>query len=142
MVHTSLLLVLLIGSGENLEKTIRAQNNKVIKALTSGDAKAYAELFTEDGFVMTPGSPTIRGKENIFSSRRDVLARVKVTSARLDTISLERNGAVAWEMGLFTYEFRGENGEKRVVTGKYLVLWEQQADGTWKIQGDVGLPDP
>lgn len=127
---------------DSLLQVIEAQNKTVIAALTSGDARAYADLFAEDGFVMSPGAAVIHGREKIYNSRRSVLEKVKVLAARLATISLEQNGKIAWEIGSFWYELQGELDEKRTISGKYLVIWEQQADGSWKIKGDVGLPDP
>ena len=135
-------LAFFIGPDDSLQKVIRAQNAKVIDALITGDAQAYADMFVDDGFVMTPGTPTIRGQKNILNSRRDVLSKVKVLDARLDTISIEQKGAIAWEIGRFYYELKAEKGEKRSISGKYLVIWEQQSNGSWKIRGDVGLPDP
>ncbi len=124
-----------------LRETIAAQHEYYLETLKSGDAEAHASLFAEDGVILVPGVPKLEGRQQIFYDKRAKLKSVRVLDGAIRSDHLERSGDLAYEIGTFRYTFQSSDREPMTVTGKFLVIWKRQADGTWKIQVDAGLPD-
>jgi ketosteroid isomerase-like protein len=56
-----------------------------------------------------------------------------ITAAKLETVEVEDHGNTAIEGGKYTLE--GAGGQV-LDTGKYLVIWQQEA-GQWKLHRDI-----
>ncbi len=124
-----------------LHRIIQERNATLLQSLLDGDANRYSTLFTENAFIMYPGVPILRGRENIYRERASNLKKVKVLDGKIRTTELDYSGNLAYEIGSFQYTLKAEGKEARVVNGKYLVIWKRGPDGIWYIKGDVGLPD-
>ena len=142
-------LVILIALSASAQDTdhdavkahLKAQNQKIIAALKSSNAQAYADLFVSDGFLMVPGAPVTEGKVSIFRERARTFNQVRVLDGDIITQDLKVRGDTAYERGVFRYTLHAGDGGNRVITGKYLTIWVKTEDGSWLIQGDIGLPD-
>ena len=66
------------------------------QAAMSGDARAYAALFTADGVIMRPGAPPAVGREAIEAWAAALLSGWVVDIAGLDLEPVEHGGALAW----------------------------------------------
>lgn len=126
---------------ESLRKTIAAQNERYLETLKNGDAEGHAALFCEDGMILVPGVPNLVGRQQIFYDKRAKFESVRVLEGAILSTHLERSGDLAHEIGTFSYTFEAAGRDPLTVTGKYLVIWKRQEDGSWKIQVDSGLPD-
>ena len=129
------------GSVQAVRKAIEAANAKFSKAFARGDAKALAAMYTSDAIVFPPGSDMIRGNEAIgkfWKATRDG----GVQGAALTTIDVGRSGDVAYEVGKVTLTIQPTGKKPTTEAAKYVVVWKQQADGTWKLHRDIwnGLP--
>ena len=124
-----------------LRVIIEERNASILKSLLAGDAAAYAAHFTENAFMMFPGAPLIRGRENILREREADFKKIKVIDGKIETLDLDYSGDLAYEIGAFRYSFKSNEGQVRDVKGKYLVIWKRSSDGIWLVQGDVGLQD-
>ena len=58
-----------------------------------------------------------------------------------DMATASPDGQLGWTSGRYENWRQGPDG---IVTseGRYLTLWARQADGTWKVDLDTGVPDP
>ena len=134
------------GGGAEADPALRAAvdtaNAAYLQALKDGNAEGFASLFTEDGVSMFPGV-LIKGHQALAQRQRDRLQQAEVTGGTIETLELVGSGDLAMEIGAFSFDIRAkDSGETRTVTGRYLVVWHKQADGSWKIRADAGLPDP
>jgi len=125
-----------------LSESIAAQHQRYIAALKQGDAAAYASLFTQDGVVLFPGDFQ-KGKSQLEQRQAQLFSQVRILEGTIHTLSLERNGPLAYEIGRFQYtiEVRAD-GSHRNLSGRYLAIWQQQGDGSWLMAVDSGFPDP
>ena len=91
----------------------------------TGDAAALANLFTEDGFVLSSGQPPARGREAI---RKRYTGQGSPLSLRALAYAIEGN--VGYIIGGYSSE-RGKPDE-----GKF-TLTLRRKDGRWLIASDM-----
>ena len=129
------------GSVQAARKAIEAANAKFSKAFARGDAKALAARYTSDAIVFPPGSDMIRGNEAIGKFWKATRGG-GVQGASLTTIDVGRNGDVAYEVGKVTLTIQPRGKKPTTEAAKYVVVWKQQVDGSWKLHRDIwnGLP--
>jgi hypothetical protein len=104
-----------------LDRVLRAYE----RAWRARDAAALADLFTEDGFVLSNGSPPVRGR-----------AAIRVKHANSGGPLALRSLAYSTEdrVGYIVGGFARETGEPD--TGKF-VLALQKEGGRWQIAADM-----
>jgi ketosteroid isomerase-like protein len=95
-------------------------------AWSAKDAKAVAALFAEDGFVLTVGSPPVRGRaaiEKQYAQGGGPLA--------LRALAFAADGRIGYILGAFARH----KGEPDV--GKFTLTLRQDANGRWWIFSDM-----
>jgi uncharacterized protein (TIGR02246 family) len=111
---------------------IMAANETFMAAFSRGDAAGCAACYTEQGQLLPPNSDVIAGKPAIHTFWQGAM-NMGITAAKLETVEVEDHGNTAIEGGKYTLE--GAGGQV-LDTGKYLVIWQQEA-GQWKIHRDI-----
>jgi uncharacterized protein (TIGR02246 family) len=122
---------------------IAAANVAFSQALVRGDAQAMAAIFAEDGEIipaMEPGFVTGRAAIAAYQEKR-VRAR-RYLEANITTRGLGVSGDVAWETGTSQVTFQQGESAPVTVTGRYLAVWQRQADGSWRIRAELPVTDP
>jgi uncharacterized protein (TIGR02246 family) len=115
-----------------IRDAIMAGNEKLMAAASRGDAAGMAALYTENGQVLPPNSDVVSGRQAIQSFWQGAI-RMGIKAVKLETVEVESHGTTANEVGKFTIQ--GEGGLV-VDTGKYVVIWKQEA-GQWKLHRDI-----
>jgi ketosteroid isomerase-like protein len=90
------------------------------------DAAALAALFAEDGFVLSPGHPPVRGRDRIekrYEGSGGPLA--------LRALAFATEGSIAYIIGAYAKE------EGRPDIGKFTLTLKKGADGRWLIMSDM-----
>jgi ketosteroid isomerase-like protein len=90
------------------------------------DAPGLAALFAEDGFVLSSGSPPVRGRleiEKHYVGQGGPLA--------LRALAFAAEGSVGYIIG----EFSRQAGEPAV--GKFTLTLRKDSDGRWLIMSDM-----
>jgi uncharacterized protein (TIGR02246 family) len=95
-------------------------------AWAARDAKALAELFAEDGFVLPGGRPPVRGRAAI-----DQYYQGQGGPLSLRAIAYATDGAVGYILGGYTSEKEKEDD------GKFTLTLRKDADGKWWIVSDM-----
>lgn len=54
--------------------------------------------------------------------------------------AISSSGDLGYTIGAYEIVRSGENAGV-VTTGKYVTIWKKQADGSWKVIFDSGVPD-
>lgn len=136
-----LLLCLTPSPSEDLQKAIDAQHALYLETLKSADAFEHAKIFTDDGWVISPSLPIVRGRDAIVRDKQGIFAQAKILSGAIKTHHLEQHGDVAIEIGRFSYTVKVGKDPARIIEGKFVSVWKRQKDGTWLCHIDAGLPD-
>jgi uncharacterized protein (TIGR02246 family) len=126
---------------DDIARSIQAQLDRAVAALQRGDHReAVRGLFAPDAVFVSPGA-TLYGRDAIEA---------------LFAMRPGRFGAGSWIRGAAVTvngEFAYEHGTNRIVTvlpdgsetassGRYLSVWQRQADGSWLIVADAPMVDP
>lgn len=120
-----------------LTKVIDEYNSMVAENMLAGDVSTTMSYYTDDAVSMPSGDPMLKGKEAI-KNYSDEMAKsgVKITAVKFTPTEIDGSASLAYEIG--TYEMSMEIGPAKVNdNGKYLTLWKKQADGSWKVYGEI-----
>jgi ketosteroid isomerase-like protein len=103
--------------------TAEAGNRAFIAAFLRGDARAVAELYTENAPVIAPGAPVARGRAAIAAARQKAIDS-GTGNLTLDTADVESAGDLAAETG--TVRLVARDG--KVTEARYVVVWKLHRD--------------
>ena len=119
---------------DEVRKAMEAANTKFTDDIAKGDNASASMFYTEDATVCPPNASPMVGRQNI-KGYFDSFAQMgmKVTSAKLTTVSVNGSGDYAYEIGNYVENFE-MGGKPMSDVGKYVGVWKKQADGSWKGQ--------
>ncbi len=129
------------GSDDALFKAIEQRSNEFAKVVSSGDAVAAAQFYTEDGVFIAPGGVPQKGRVAISS---DMARGFKNGPPKfeLTTKTVEQTGDQVVETGTWKQTIRGPQGQRASITGQYLVVWQKGPGGDWLMDYDFINLDP
>lgn len=97
------------------------------QAWHTGDAKALAGLFAEDGFILQSNQPPVRGRDAIAGA----YAGQGGSPLRLRALAYSMDGNTGYIIGAYRY------GNNVVDTGKFTLTLKRVGDGPWLIFSDM-----
>ena len=111
---------------------IRAADDRFESLFEQQDAADIAELYTDGGMLLPPGSKTVTGRNAIREFWQGAMD-MGIKKARLEIVEIERHDRTVVELG--RYELSGAGGES-LDNGKYIVIWRSEG-GAWKLHRDM-----
>ena len=106
-------------------------------AFNKGDAAAVAALYTEDAYVLPPGSAMVNRRAAIEAFWRQ--AAQQMTDAKLTTVDVLPLGrSAAHEIGTVTLKTKSQPPQE--IAGKYVVVW-RKIGRDWKLATDIWNTD-
>jgi len=104
------------------------------------DWSAYVSFYyTEDAKVMMPGMPILEGRDAIKAAYASMGT---IQDEKWNTVSIEGHGDMAYQQLAYSYTIIPPGTSAPVTEkGKCIVVWEKQADGTWKAARDIWNSD-
>jgi uncharacterized protein (TIGR02246 family) len=125
-----------------VRRAITAGNARFLSSLESGDAKAFAALFAPDGIELGSGDSTVtKGRAAIEADEAASAKSAKIAGGSIHTTNVYLDGALAYETGIYAFDFALPGKPARMAAGRYFEIWEKQPDGSWLIKVDCGYPD-
>lgn len=92
--------------------------------------------YADDAVSYSPNAPPVVGKAAILEGNRQWFASMEVDSVSAQHDPLLHSGDLAVETG--SYYFKGKMfGQPAEDRGRYMTVWQRQADGSWKIVRDM-----
>ena len=117
--------------------TIEKLSDAWTAAFNKGDAAAVATLYTEDAYVLPPGSAMVKGRAAIEAFWRQ--AAQQMSDAKLTTVDVLPLGrSAAREIGTVTLKTKSQPPQE--VVGKYVVVW-RKIGRDWKLATDIWNTD-
>ena len=115
---------------------VKEVHNQYAAAVIAGDVDAWVSLWSDDGVRMAPDAPTFFGKEEIRASVEDGFDLFSMQMT-IDFAEVVVSGDWAFARGPYTHMLTPKAGGKTSsFVGKYLTIFQRQADGSWKIYID------
>lgn len=123
-----------VPADAGIEATIEASNTEFEQAMLSGDTIAMVASYADDAVVQPPYMPASSGKAAIQSLFAGMVAEGVPSSFDItyDNITVAESGELAYETGHYTVSGTSPEGEIWEDQGKYLSVWEKDADGEWR----------
>jgi uncharacterized protein (TIGR02246 family) len=122
-----------------VRQAIESVNAQFASGLKAADAATLVGYYDPEGMVLPPNAPGARGTAAIQEGLSGMLAAMTITDFTLTTQDVHVAGNLAVETGAFTMTSQPKDGSAPATTdtGKYVVVWRQQADGSWKLFRDI-----
>lgn len=147
----TLLLTLTLGlvagsicfSGDaKLEQALRDIDDQWSKAAGSKDLEKTVSYYADDAVVMPPNGPTANTKEAIRKIWNDVFALPgESISWKATKVEVAKSGDIGFVAGTYEFTMNDATGKPINDHGKFLEVWEKQADGKWKCGADMWNSD-
>jgi uncharacterized protein (TIGR02246 family) len=110
------------------------------KCANTRDARGIAALYTENATLLPPGQPMMTGRQNIQGFWQGFFD-AGASDAKLKSVQISGSGDLAYEVGEYSAMMPQPSGGTAPGTGKYLVVFERQQDGTLKMAADMFSPN-
>ena len=125
------------------EAAIHALVKEWSGAAQAKDVERFTSVYAEDAVVMMEDAPDISGKgairEGIAGMMSDPNFALSFQAAK---VVVARSGDLAYETGTYTMTMSDAKKKPATETGSYVVVWQKQADGAWKVVVDAPISDP
>ena len=128
------------------EQALRDLDSQWSAAAAAKDLEKTVAFYSDDAIVMPPNASAARTKEAIRKLWQDLIASPGfVISWKATKIEVAKSGDLACLSGTYEFAMNDASGKPVNDHGKYVEVWEKQADGKWKCGTDIwnsDLPAP
>lgn len=125
-----------------VQRAIDSSLARFAESIQKGDVPAMMTMIADDAVVMAPGHKVARGRAEIEKLYRDMFATMSVQNISFKTGDVIVAGDYAIETGSSDGTFVPKGAKPMRDLGKYVSVWQRQADGSWKMVRDVFNSDP
>ncbi|HLF20625.1 MAG TPA: DUF4440 domain-containing protein [Bacteroidota bacterium] len=127
---------------EAMRKMVDEYNAASIEAMTSGNMDKVMSYYADDAISMPPNGPMLKGKEAIQKHNAEMMkSGMKLSNVKFTTVEVDAGGKVSYEVGSYEMDISipilGSMKDK----GKYVAIWKQQADDSWKVHAEMWNTD-
>jgi ketosteroid isomerase-like protein len=130
-------------TNDQYKAQIEKINKESVAAMLAGNADKTMSFYTNDAISMPNYDKMVEGKDAIRKSNEAMTkAGWKVTSFEPVTLKVMSCGKMITEIGTYKISFSMTGMEKPMEdVGKYITIWEKQADGSLKIKVETWNTD-
>ena len=122
---------------QDTARIIRAMDEECVRNVNSGNAEGFvAAFYAEDAEVFPPNHPPVSGRAAIREFWKGMIS-TGVRLSVLDTKKIEESGELAYGSGAYELTLPAPGGGTVTDTGKYIVVYRRQADGSWRAIADI-----
>ena len=142
----ALLSITIVGAATaadtKIEQTLRDLDAQWSAAAGAKDLDKTVSFYSDDAIAMPPNASAARTKEAIRKLWRDLIASPGfVISWKATKIEVAKSGDLACLSGTYKFAMNDASGKPVNDHGKYVEVWEKQADGKWKCGTDIWNSD-
>lgn len=113
-----------------------------VQPFKAGDTEKWLQIFADDVMALHNTLPAFIGKDAVQQFGQMVATNLHIEQMDVTIDEVRVNGTWALTRGSFTSKLVPKNVEDSSAidpqTGKFIFLWEQQDDKSWKIILDMG----
>jgi ketosteroid isomerase-like protein len=126
---------------DSVRREIEAANTRFIDAMNRGDTVGMYADYAGDAVLMMTGSPALRGRVAITQTLNQMMTQVTLKDPKFHIDDVLLGGDLAVETGSYEWTVVPKQGKPAPDKGKYVVVWQRQADGSLKIIRDISNSD-
>lgn len=128
---------------EAARAAVVAASEAYVSGWLKGDADGLAGQLASDVVISEVKQPDIRGLDAARKAFRDILSTNKVTRLDVRREPVVANGDLALDAGEYdeTVAVQGQAAPLNVA-GRYMIVWQRQADGAWRILRFMAVDRP
>jgi len=127
---------------KTVEHLLRDLDAQWAKAAAAKDVEQTIAYYSDDAIVLPPNATSATSKESIRNAWKDMLASPGlVITWEPKKVKLGKSSEMAWVSGTYELTMNDAAGKPINDRGKYLEVWEKQADGNWKCGADMWNSD-
>lgn len=116
------------------EEAIRSIYTQYSAAVNAGDPERWINLWDEDGRQMFPDAPMRIGKDAIEAAMIPAFEAIDFQKFVINPDGVVVLGEQGYSHGTYSYVMTPMGGgETTPFSGKFLTIFKQQSDGSWKI---------
>ncbi len=124
------------------EQALRDADAQWSKAAGAKDLDKTVSYYADDAIVMPPNASAATTKEAIRKVWQDLIASPGlVISWKATKVEVAKSGDLACLSGTYELTMNDASGKPVNDRGKYVEVWEKQADGKWKCGADIWNSD-
>ena len=134
--------VVCLAEETKAEQALREADAAWSKAAGSKDLDKTVSYYSDDATVLPPNAAAATTKETIRKIWRDMLATPGfIISWKATKVEVAKSGDLGFVSGTYELTMNDASGKSVTDKGKYVEVWEKQADGKWKCGTDTWNSD-
>ena len=131
-----------LAADPKLEQALRDTDDQWSKAAGSKDVDKTMSFYADDAVVMPPNAAIASTKDAIRKIWSDMFTTAGFSiSWKATKVEVAKSGDIGFVSGTYEVTMNDASGKPASERGKYLVVWEKQADGKWKCGADIWNSD-
>ena len=131
-----------LAGDSKAEQALRDADDAWSKAAASKDLDKTVSYYSADARVLPPNAPIATTKDAIRKLWADMLASPGlVISWKANKVEVAKSGDLGFVSGSYEFTMNDASGKPTTDKGKYVEVWEKQADGKWKCGTDIWNSD-
>jgi ketosteroid isomerase-like protein len=124
------------------EVAIRQQSMAWSNAAQSRNMDKALTFYAPDAIALPDGGPIATSQDAISAEWQPLLSNTDATlSWKTTAVTVAKSSDIAYEYGAYTLDTTGKDGKISTRTGKYVLVWKKQPDGSWKVAIDTDNSD-
>jgi uncharacterized protein (TIGR02246 family) len=125
-----------------IEQAVRDLDTRWSAAAGAKDLEKTVSFYSADAIVMPPNASAAATKEAIRNIWQGLLASPGlVISWKATKVEVAKSGDIGFVSGTYELTMNDAGGQPVNDHGKYVEIWEKQADGKWKCGADIWNSD-
>jgi uncharacterized protein (TIGR02246 family) len=139
----TLLPLVAFAQAPKVDPTLAKWSKDIAAAYSGKDAAKVASFYTEDGVLMPPNEPAVRGRAAIQAWVQRMFDQGAVTLTLTPTESAT-SGSIGYQAENYTFTMKPTSGPAMTDKGKSLVVFKQ-VGGKWLMAHDIfnsDMPPP
>jgi len=107
------------------------------------DLDKIVSHYADNATLMIPNTPALKGKDAIRTGLQGFLADSNLSmNFTTATVATSKSGDLGYTQGTYTMTMTNPKSKKKETEqGKYLTVYQKQADGSWKAVEDISNAD-
>jgi len=131
-----------LGADTKIEQALRDLDAQWSAAAGAKDLDKTVSHYAEDAIVMPPNASAATTKGAIRKVWEDLLASPGLAiSWKATKVEVAKSGDIGFVSGTYELTMNDASGKPVNDRGKYVEVWEKQANGKWKCGADIWNSD-